>query len=124
MTLGQSFKVVDSEFVLYSFETSLALIGGYSTLIWALISLSISWYQEFDYRNSIASSLYKESVSEHNFEMGKGFANGKVWTGQEHIYREAEKVVRSRKPYDPAGNGLCKDRLLMPIAKCCCCRKR
>ena len=51
-------RVTNAEYSLYTFDASMALIGGYAALIWQVLSILLSWFQDFSYKNELALALY------------------------------------------------------------------
>ena len=58
LMMMQNMEILSSEFTLQTLDGSLALVGGYSALIWSILSILLSWYQEFSYSNELALALY------------------------------------------------------------------
>lgn len=67
-SLGQSNAVANVEYQVYSFDASLGLLGGYAALIWQLLSVFISWYQDFSYNNALAIRLYTQDKHDRKEE--------------------------------------------------------
>ena len=40
-------------------DASLAFLGGYAALIWQLLSVLLSWYEDFALSNSLTMKLFK-----------------------------------------------------------------
>ena len=64
MMMIQNMEILSSEFTLQTLDGSLALVGGYSALIWSILSILLSWYQEFSYSNELALALYTRDKSQ------------------------------------------------------------
>ena len=64
LMMMQNMEILSSEFTLQTLDGSLALVGGYSALIWSILSILLSWYQEFSYSNELALALYTRDKSQ------------------------------------------------------------
>ena len=51
LNMLQGNRVTKSEYVVYSIDAAFAMLGGYAALIWQIVSICLSWYQEFSYSN-------------------------------------------------------------------------
>ena len=56
----QNYEVTSSEYVIYSFDMSLAFIGGYTAIAWQVVGILIGAYQSFSYELTMVASLYTE----------------------------------------------------------------
>ena len=64
LTLNQHFEVLETEYTMYTFDSSFALFGGYATLTWSIISVLISWYQDQSFNDKLSKSLYSKLSKE------------------------------------------------------------
>ena len=53
MSLGQDFRIVETQYVMLSFDAAMALLGGYAALIWQILGLLVGWHQDFSYNNAL-----------------------------------------------------------------------
>ena len=49
MNFAQNYQVEHTEYSLITVDAQLALYGGYSALMWQILSILLSWYQQSDY---------------------------------------------------------------------------
>ena len=56
--ITQSKKCYDEQWVINSFDQTVGIIGGYTTLIWSFFLFLIGGYQSFKMDQSMAKSLY------------------------------------------------------------------
>ena len=61
MSLTQGYEVYQSEYTVSSIDTSLAVLGGYSAIVWYILSALLNWYQQWHYNNALVVNLYTTS---------------------------------------------------------------
>ena len=59
-SMVQNYEVTSEEYVIYSFDMSLAFIGGYTAIAWQVVGILIGAYQSFSYELTMIASLYTE----------------------------------------------------------------
>ena len=110
MSLGQDFRIVETQYVMLSFDTTMALLGGYATIIWQILGLLVGWHQDFSYNNALGLQLFTRE------KRGQGSKEADATSTS-----KAEAAVLNREPHDwcviRAGAGA-----LMPYL-CCCLNK-
>lgn len=98
------------DYQIYSFDASLAFLGGYAALLWQIASLILSGWQDFAYSNTLTTELYSNS---------KYKTEG---SDTEDDLTKTEQAVLNRQPHEyyPKTDFLANlSRYLL-----CCCRRR
>ena len=93
------------------------MIGGYAALIWQVLSILLSWYQEFSYSNELTNALFTRE-KEHRLSQRQGQVDKETSGPQDldHLTL-AEQAVLNREPHDYC----VVRRTLAKILRCCCC---
>jgi len=60
MELLQSSQFVEEEWTVTTFDSILAYIGGYMSIVWAFIGLFVGGYQSFRFEAHLMKSMYTE----------------------------------------------------------------
>lgn len=65
---SQNPLIISSQYNLLTLDTTLALLGGYAAVVWFLLQLTVSSYQDFAYKHSLLKLLYtrKRPSCRHN----------------------------------------------------------
>ena len=78
-------------------DGSLALVGGYSALIWQLLSILLSKFQSFSFNNELAQSLYtREKSKKKSTYKGKSYDSTDDFADD---IDQVEKVLVDRIPH-------------------------
>ena len=54
------------EYVYYTVDGAMAIVGGYSAIVWGLLSMMLSGYEDFKHQNFLAKELYTIEKSKPN----------------------------------------------------------
>ena len=60
LALIQDYEIMTGSYSIYSFDVSLAFIGGYIAMAWSFVNLFIGGYQNYSYERTLISKLYTE----------------------------------------------------------------
>lgn len=96
-------------------DACLALVGGYAALIWQILSVLLSWYQDFSYTNTLTMQLY--TADKRSAETRQSSDDEK-----QSPVTEAETAILNRMPHDYCIFRRTTSRLLRYF--CCCLRGR
>ena len=66
MSLSQGYEIYQSEFTVSSIDTSIAVLGGYSAIVWYVLSALLTWYQQWHYNNALVVNLYTTNGNRRN----------------------------------------------------------
>mgnify|MGYP000415585557 CR=1 FL=1 len=58
LNMSQEYMIESMEYNLVTFDAQLALVGGYAAIIWQILSILLSWYQDFSFSNQLSMMLY------------------------------------------------------------------
>lgn len=60
LALIQDYEIIEGSYSIYSWDVSLAFIGGYIAMAWSFVNLFIGCYQNYSYERTLISKLYTE----------------------------------------------------------------
>lgn len=109
--------VEEIEYSLDTLDECMALVGGYAALIWQILSILLSWYQDFSYTNYLTMQLY---TSDKRRGTGSEQLVPEADGEKESAISEAEAAILSREPHDYCVYRRTYSRLLRCF---CCCMK-